>query len=141
MQDDDLPATKGDVRAVKADVDVLKTDVQGLKTDVSNIRQEMATKTELKDFEDRVGIVFCRYQGQIEHTIEGLRADMDAGFSRVTGTVDSFIHKLETYGLESAGAPHTFDEHGKKLRDHEARISTLESRGAPPPAGTGPGPV
>ena len=94
----------------------------------------MATKVELKDFENRMGIAFGRTQGQMMEMEDRLNTRIGSISSLVKGSVDSFADKIERYARESVTMPNALDEHGKALRDHEARISTLESHGAPPPA-------
>ena len=44
----------------------------------------------------------------------------------MTGTIDAFLARLETYARESVTIPKTLDTHGETLRDHERRLTAVE---------------
>ena len=67
-------------------------------------------------------------ESRLDQKIESFDKKMDRGFNRVTGTIDAFLGRLETYARESVTIPKTLDAHGEKLRDHERRLTAVESK-------------
>jgi len=121
------PATKADLKALesslhgdlaaKADIARLDAKIGGLNVKTDKIWKEAVnTWTRMDRMEERI------------------IARMDAGFDRVTQSIDSFAAKVETYARETLILPKTLAAHGDELRDHEKRIEALEAgtAGHPP---------
>lgn len=127
-QEDSPPASKADLAAVetrlKSDLTAvetgLKSDIQRLDTKIDGVDRRLDAKI------DGVIVELVKTQGRMDAMEQRLLTRMDAGFDRVTGTIDAFVAKLETYGRETTLIPNALDEHGKTLQDHERRLVKLE---------------
>jgi len=123
------PASKADLAAVKTE---LKGDIASLKTglkgDIGRLDGKIdSVKTELKDDINRLAAGITDVKMDLRKVEQSLRSEMHAGFDRITGTLDSFLGKLETYNRESMTTPVTLDRHAKQLKEHASRPDTLEA--------------
>jgi len=114
------PATKADLKAME-----------------SSLRGDLAAKADIARLDvktDKVWKEVVNTWTRMDRMEERIIARMDAGFDRVTQTIDSFAAKMETYARETVIIPKTLDAHGDELRDHEKRIEALEAgtAGRPP---------
>ena len=114
------PATKADLKAME-----------------SSLRGDLAAKADIARLDvktDKIWKEVVNTWTRMDRMEERIIARMDAGFDRVTQTIDSFAAKMETYARETVIIPKTLDAHGDELRDHEKRIEALEAgtAGRPP---------
>lgn len=121
--DPNQPATKGDLEGVRSD---LKADIGHLDQKVDDVRSEL--KDELKAVEKKLVLGNIKTNTRMDKMEERLRADIRDVSHQVAGRIDSFLNRLETYDRESVTLPKTLDEHGTMLRDHEKRLTTIETK-------------
>jgi chromosome segregation ATPase len=131
---DGRPATKGDLAAVRTE---LRSDIAQLDAKIGGVEKRLDARiggldAKIDGIEKRLDSRINGLAGEIVKT-NGRMADMeqrlqtrmDAGFDRVTKTLDSVVAKLETYGRETVTIALALDAHGKTLRDHESRIAAI----------------
>ncbi|MFA6094063.1 MAG: hypothetical protein WCU88_05930 [Elusimicrobiota bacterium] len=126
---DNAPATKADLHTLdcvlRADIDGLRKDV---KSDMDGLRKDVkADIGRLEEKTDKLSLEFVKSCARTDRQFAEMRSEMHQGFERITGIVESFAQRLESYDRESAVFPRMLDEHGRSLRDHEARLRSLES--------------
>lgn len=76
----------------------------------------------------KLGIELVKTHGKMDRMKDDILRRIDEGNSNTAATIGAFLKKLEIYDRESATLPAAIDKHGEKLRDHETRIKTLETR-------------
>ncbi|MFH1726163.1 MAG: hypothetical protein ABII00_16260 [Elusimicrobiota bacterium] len=120
------PATQVQLQAVEQ---ALKDDVGALRSELKAVEQTLKADIHGLDRKiDRVAVEVVKHSGRFDALEQTLRKEMTRGFERVTKTIDSFLSDLQTYARESVTIPRTLDAHGERLKDHERRLSVIESK-------------
>ena len=118
--DDEALVTKG----------FLKTT---LDTFEARLRADLASKKDLQKVEARLGNVETSLSNMatrllnMEARMDRIHNELLAMRADINGRFDAFIDRIEAYARETVVFPQTLDLHGQVLRNHEKRISALES--------------
>ena len=113
-----MPSKKDSSPATRAELHATRDDLKG---DIKSVRDEL--KTDIK----RLALGLDKTNQRMTEMEQGLRADMRELKTDVTTKLDTFIGRMETLWRESAMLPKAVDDHAEKIRDHEMRLSRLES--------------
>jgi len=107
----DMPTTKADLKEVESRLDA---KIDGVEKSLGSRINGLAgawVKTDAK-------------MDRMEERLSALIRD-ESG--KTAARIDVFLGKLQTYERESHMFPKTLDEHGATLRDHERRLSSIET--------------
>lgn len=118
-----MPAKSGSKPATQAQLKAVQSE---LKTNIKAVRIALSGKIDGVEQKLVVEIVKTNERmGKMEERLTSLIREESA---KTVGRIDAFLGRLETYARESVTIPKTLDSHGEKLRDHERRLSIIESK-------------
>ena len=114
---DDAPATKGDLKMVKGD---LHSDMKQMEV---GIRKDM--KAELANL---LALTRLDRDEQTKEIYENIREMMKQQSSQFYNYVDAFMKEIRDAETERTIVAGQLSDNGDKLENHEFRINTLEKK-------------
>ncbi len=131
------PATKADLKelATKADLQKLeqatKADLQKLEQATKADIQKLATKTELKELEQKIEKVYLsqvQADSRLEQKMDKMMDKMDKVYSSVMSAYEKNIFKGEKYDQKALTHAAILSDHTAQITGHETRLRKLEAK-------------
>ena len=99
--------------ATKSDLDAVKTE---LKADIARLDQKT----------DRIAVRLVNVESELKEMRHDMATKEDIG--NVLSAIDAFVQKNERFDRKVVLHDHRINEHEETLKDHDVRITSLESR-------------
>lgn len=96
------------------------------KADIALLNAHMEAEFATKDGIARLAKEIVKNSADIREIKATMSTKDD--ISRIMDAIDRFAARQETFARESFTLPATLDEHGKRLRGHEARLAEHDRR-------------
>ena len=114
----DMPATKADLKEVESRLDA---KIDGLDAKIDGVEKSLGSRI------NGLAGALVKTNSKMDRMEERLSALIRDESGKTAARIDVFLGKLQTYERESHMFPKTLDEHGATLRDHERRLSSIET--------------
>lgn len=133
----DIGAVKADLNDVKADLGTMKADLDAtrteLKAELDATRTELKTdisavRTELRESVARLSLNIVNNQVEIREIKSAMATKDD--IKRILDSIDDFSGKAVIYGRAAVLHGQAITELQVALKDHDRRLTTLETRPA-----------
>jgi len=137
VQNENDPATKKELTGVitrldrvESDITILKQDINTLKQDVGTLKQDVGVMkgdiSSLHSISHNNTVSILRLQNDMNDVKERMATKDDV--NRIISSIDAFAAEAQAYRQKDTHRGRLITEHDELLKNHEHRLSTLETK-------------